>query len=111
MDPARLWFGRSSPVRCRNALVLRFGKSVGSCETTGFGILRHRAARNERMNILSELKNRFRAALEPLVADPTEVLEMIRPAQDTRFGDYQANCAMPLGKQLGRPPREIAAQI
>ena len=36
---------------------------------------------------------------------------MIRPAQDSRFGDYQANCAMPLGKQLGRPPRDVAQQI
>src|SRR5436190_5496823 len=36
---------------------------------------------------------------------------MIRPAQDAKFGDYQANFAMPLGKQLGKPPRDIAAQI
>ena len=36
---------------------------------------------------------------------------MIRPAQDPRFGDYQANCAMSLGKQLGQPPREVAQQI
>src|SRR6185503_15133186 len=64
------------------------------------------------MNILSELKRRFRTALEPLVADPTDALEMIRPAQDARFGDYQANCAMALSSQLGgRPSREIAAQI
>src|SRR5206468_623848 len=44
-------------------------------------------------------------------AKVTELLEMIRPAQDPKFGDYQANFAMPLGKQLGRPPREVAAQI
>src|SRR6185436_5222747 len=91
--------------------VLRSGKPVGGRETGRFGGLRHSAGWNEGMNILSELKLRFRAALEPLVTDPTEVLEMIRPAQDPRFGDYQANCAMPLGKQLGRAPREIAAQI
>ena len=36
---------------------------------------------------------------------------MVKPAQDSKFGDYQANCAMPLGKQLGRPPREIAAEL
>ena len=63
------------------------------------------------MNILSELKDRFRASLAPLVDDPTELLAMIRPAQDAKFGDYQANCAMPLGKRLSKPPREIAAQI
>ena len=63
------------------------------------------------MNVISELKNRFRASLANLVDDPTELLAMIRPAQDTKFGDYQANCAMPLGKKLGKPPREIAEQI
>ncbi len=63
------------------------------------------------MNLLQEIKHRFREALAPLVSDPASALEMIRPAQDARFGDYQANCAMPLGKQLGQPPREIAQQI
>jgi arginyl-tRNA synthetase len=63
------------------------------------------------VNILTELKDRFLKALIPLVDDPAELLEMIRPAQDAKFGDYQANCAMPLGKQLGRSPRDIAQQI
>ncbi|MCY2995068.1 MAG: arginine--tRNA ligase [Planctomycetota bacterium] len=63
------------------------------------------------MNILSELKQRFRPALAGLVEDPADLLEMIRPSQDPRFGDYQANCAMPLGKRLGVSPRDIAAQI
>jgi len=63
------------------------------------------------MNILAVLQQRFREALQPWADDPTPLLAMIRPAQDPRFGDYQANCAMPLGKQLGKPPREIAAEI
>src|SRR5689334_11551706 len=66
------------------------------------------------MNILARLKDRFRPALAALVLDPAkvvELLEMIRPAQDAKFGDYQANFAMPLGKQLGKPPREVATQI
>ncbi len=63
------------------------------------------------MNNLQELRRRFATALQTLTDDPTPALEMIRPAQDTRFGDYQANCAMSLGKQLGRPPREIAQQL
>ncbi|MCA9151130.1 MAG: arginine--tRNA ligase [Planctomycetales bacterium] len=63
------------------------------------------------MNLLRELQRRFAAALAPLTDDAAAALEMIRPAQDARFGDYQANCAMPLGKQLGKPPREIAQQI
>ncbi|MFP6648301.1 MAG: arginine--tRNA ligase, partial [Pirellulaceae bacterium] len=63
------------------------------------------------MNILAELRQRFLEALEPLVDDPGRLLEMILPAQDPRFGDYQANCAMPLGKERGCPPREIASEI
>ncbi len=63
------------------------------------------------MNILTELKQRFRSALADLVDDPTDLLEMIRSTQDPRFGDYQANCAMPLGNRLGQPPRAVAEQI
>jgi len=68
------------------------------------------------MNILNELRNRFRVALTHLStdevrADEDEIVGMVRAAQETKFGDYQANCAMPLGKQLGRKPREIAEEI
>ena len=63
------------------------------------------------MNILSELQVRFRTALAGLVDDPAELVEMVRPSQDPKFGDYQANFAMPLGKRLGRPPREVAAEV
>ena len=64
------------------------------------------------MKILAELKERFQAALSDLIdEDVTKWSELVRPAQDTRFGDYQANCAMPLGKRLGRPPREVANEI
>ena len=63
------------------------------------------------MNILSQLQSRFRAALAGLVDDPTELVAMVRPSQDAKFGDYQANFAMPLGKRLGRPPREVAEEV
>ncbi len=63
------------------------------------------------MTILSELKSRFRAALTGLAASPEEYLDQIRPSQDAKFGDYQANLAMPLGKLLKRSPRNIAAEI
>ena len=36
-------------------------------------------------------------------ADP-----LIRPSS---FADFQANVALPLGKRLGRPPREVAASV
>ena len=63
------------------------------------------------MNILSQIRARFRPALANLTEGVDPLLEMIRPSQDASFGDYQANCAMPLGKQLGLPPREVAQRL
>ena len=61
--------------------------------------------------ILQILRTRFQAALQTLANDTDSYLEMIRPSQDPKFGDFQANMAMSLAKQLGKPPREIAQQI
>src|SRR5262245_29175792 len=36
---------------------------------------------------------------------------LLRPTQDARFGDLQANVAMGLGKRLGQKPREVAQAI
>jgi arginyl-tRNA synthetase len=63
------------------------------------------------MSILPELKDRFRRALVGLTDAPEEYLNLIRQSGDAKFGDYQANFAMPLGKKLGRPPRDVAAEI
>lgn len=63
------------------------------------------------MNIISLLQQRFSTALEGLTETPENFLSMIRPAADRKFGDFQANMAMPLGKQVGKPPRDIAQQI
>jgi arginyl-tRNA synthetase len=66
------------------------------------------------MNVLKTLKARLRPALLNIAPDPgkvEELLDLVRPAQDAKFGDYQANFAMPLGKQLARPPRDVAEQI
>ena len=64
------------------------------------------------MNILGAICHRFRPALEALgLEDVAPYLEMIKPSQDPQFGDYQANCAMPLAKKLDRTPREIAEQL
>jgi arginyl-tRNA synthetase len=46
-----------------------------------------------------------------VVDDPSELVSLVRPSQDPKFGDYQANFAMPLGKRLGRPPRDVAAEV
>lgn len=63
------------------------------------------------MNVLAELRSRFSVALAPLCSDPAPFAAMVKPVQDPKFGDYQANCAMPLAKQLGQNPRELAARI
>jgi arginyl-tRNA synthetase len=69
------------------------------------------------MNILAQLQDRFREALSALAgerlgaAEMAELVEMVRPSQDSNFGDYQANLAMPLAKKLGRPPRDVAADL
>ena len=36
---------------------------------------------------------------------------LVRSTQDPKFGDFQINGAMPLGKELGKPPRELAQPI
>ncbi len=63
------------------------------------------------MNVLSEIRSRFASALTELKIPAEDCLALIRPAQDTKFGDYQANFAMQLGKRLGKPPRDVAAEI
>jgi arginyl-tRNA synthetase len=63
------------------------------------------------MSILAELKDRFRRALVDPADDAGQLLELIRRSTDPKFGDYQANFAMLLGKRLGRPPKEVAAEI
>lgn len=63
------------------------------------------------MNALAELRSRFEKVLSELTPDPAVFVGMIKPTQDATFGDFQANCAMPLAKQLGTNPRTLAAEI
>jgi arginyl-tRNA synthetase len=63
------------------------------------------------MNVLRLLQERFRQALAGLVPDPAPYVAMVKPVQDARFGDYQANCAMPLAKVLRAKPRDVAQRL
>lgn len=63
------------------------------------------------MNLLHELQTRFAQALADFADDPQPFAAMVRPAQDSRFGDFQANCAMPLAKKNGVNPRDLALRI
>jgi arginyl-tRNA synthetase len=55
--------------------------------------------------LAQRVRHALAVAFGPEHADDDPV---IRPSQ---FADYQANVALPLGKQLGRPPREVAAEL
>jgi arginyl-tRNA synthetase len=65
------------------------------------------------MNLIALLQQRFHDALTGLVNDPDKLAEyasLIKPSN--KGGDYQSNCAMPLGKKvLGRNPREVAEEV
>ena len=63
------------------------------------------------MSILETLKSRFEVALAPMADDIQPLLAMIRPSQDPKFGDFQANCAMPMARKAGKAPRDVAAEL
>ncbi len=63
------------------------------------------------MNPLAETQQKFRAALAGLVPDVEPYVAMVKPTQDAKNGDYQANCAMSLAKALGKKPRDVAQQL
>src|SRR5690606_11714914 len=59
-----------------------------------------------------ELDAAFRRALEAAFGEPGRGFDpATRPSQSPKFGDYQANFAMGLAKQVGANPREIAMQV
>ena len=61
------------------------------------------------MSLQSTLTSRVASALRAAGID--ESLDVVTPAADTRFGDYQTNAAMVAAKSLKKNPREVAAQI
>ena len=63
------------------------------------------------MNLNKVIAERFADALTAIGVDPEPYLGLVRPSQDPKFGDFQANFAMPLGKRLGKAPRDVAADI
>ncbi len=63
------------------------------------------------MNLLRLLQQRFAPVLADYADDPAPFVAMVRPAQDVKFGDFQANFAMSLAKRHGLNPQELAARI
>ncbi len=60
------------------------------------------------MRVASYLDGLAEAALRETASLDEPAPAMVRATQDAKFGDYQVNGVMPLGKRLGRPPRDIA---
>lgn len=66
------------------------------------------------MNLLHQLRKLFEPAVASLAPDPAkvpELLGMVKPAANADHGDYQANFAMPLAKQLGKKPHDVAVEF
>lgn len=63
------------------------------------------------MNVLALLQSRFGAALTGISSNADKHAGLLKATTDAKFGDYQANMAMALGKELGKPPRDVAADI
>ena len=62
--------------------------------------------------LIEVLEERVRRALASRFGEAGANIDpVMRRAQDERFGDYQSNCAMGLGKRLGRNPRDVAEDI
>jgi len=63
-------------------------------------------------DVIHILTDRFRSAITLAVGgEPSGVDPQIRPAGNPKFGDYQANFAMRLAKDLGEKPRDVAEKI
>jgi arginyl-tRNA synthetase len=52
-----------------------------------------------------------RAVVAALGPEHAQADPLLRLAKDPRHGDFQANIALPLGKLLGQPPRDLAQKI
>lgn len=63
-------------------------------------------------DLFEQLKQTLSAALARALGDAyADADPLLNPAGNPKFGDYQANLAMPLGKKLGKPPREVAQLV
>jgi arginyl-tRNA synthetase len=66
------------------------------------------------MNLLTQIRSLFEPALTALAPDRAKVpdlLAAIKSSSNADNGDYQANCAMAMGKALGQKPQEVAKQL
>jgi arginyl-tRNA synthetase len=57
------------------------------------------------------LHERFSRAIGAAFPEHAGADPLITPSKNPKFGDFQSNAAMPLGKALGKNPREVAQAI
>ena len=63
-------------------------------------------------SLLHTIRNDVTAALTSALGDVAAGVDpLVKAAGDSKFGDYQSNVAMSLGKKLGQKPRDIAQQV
>jgi arginyl-tRNA synthetase len=63
-------------------------------------------------SIAQQLKTRFEKAFIAAFGESYAGTDpMLAPAGNPKFGDFQCNGAMSLGKKLGKPPRDLASTI
>lgn len=62
------------------------------------------------MNILAWIRAAFLRAA-PDDTDASAFASAVKPISDPKFGDYQANGCMAVGKKRGTNPREVAAEV
>jgi arginyl-tRNA synthetase len=63
------------------------------------------------MHLLRLVQDAVRKALVGMAGDVEPYAAMVKPTQDAKHGDYQANAAMSLAKALGKKPRDVAQEI
>jgi arginyl-tRNA synthetase len=59
-------------------------------------------------SVTTAVADAVRRAVASIAPEAGDVDPLVRPSS---FADLQANVALPLGKRLGRPPREVAGEI
>lgn len=63
-------------------------------------------------SITRELEQRLAEALAAEFGEQAVGVDpLIKPSQDPKFGDYQANFAMGFAKRIGQKPRDVAAVV
>jgi len=63
-------------------------------------------------SLLQTIHNEVTMALTSALGDAAAGVDpLVKAAGDPKFGDYQSNVAMSLGKKLGRKPRDIAQHV